>query len=158
MKEDNSLYDRDSGNRDPHRYDDIIHLPHPTSSRHPRMPLCDRAAQFSPFAALTGHEAAIRETARLTDEEGTLSEDAEAELDGQLRLLKENLGRRQTVSITYFAPDSVKSGGAYLVCSGIVKKIDEYEHTVILEDKTAIPIAQIRKVNIMSKIQENLFP
>lgn len=146
MREDSSLHGRNADNRDTHRYDDIIHLQHPASSRHPRMPLCDRAAQFSPFAALTGHEAAVRETARLTDEERVLGEDAAAELDEKLCMLRENPCRSQTVIITYFVPDSVKSGGAYLVCSGIVERIDEYERTIIMEDKTVIPVGQIREI------------
>ena len=98
-------------NQDNHSYDDIINLPNPTSTKHPRMPLSDRAAQFSPFAALTGHEAAIKETARRTDEKLML-----------------------------------KAGGAYISCSGCVKKIDEYEHTVVMEDKTVIPIEQISDI------------
>lgn len=126
-----------------HAYDDIINLPNPTSTRHPRMSLYDRAAQFSPFAALTGHGAAIRETARLTDERKELSEEAVTGLNEKLRLIMENTGTKQTVTITYFVPDKKKSGGAYVSHAGIVKKIDEYEHTVIMADKTVIPVGQI---------------
>lgn len=134
-----------------HKYDDIINLPHHVSKKHPQMSLHDRAAQFSPFAALTGHKAAINETARLTDEKQILSEDVIAKLNEQLNLIKENIGTNQTVTITYFVPDDKKSGGAYISHTGVVKKIDEYNHTVILTDKTVIPIEQI------SEIQSDIF-
>lgn len=128
------------------QYDDIINLPHPTSAKHPRMSLYDRAAQFSPFAALTGYDAATEETARLTDEKTELSEDAMERLNERLSLIMENIGTNQPVTITYFVPDRKKAGGAYVSHSGIIKKIDEYEHTVIMTDKTVIPIAEIREI------------
>lgn len=134
-----------------HKYDDIINLPHHVSKKRPQMSLHDRAAQFSPFAALTGHKAAINETARLTDEKQILSEDVIVKLNEQLNLIKENIGTNQTVTITYFVPDNKKSGGAYISHTGVVKKIDEYNHTVILTDKTVIPIEQI------SEIQSDIF-
>lgn len=134
-----------------HKYDDIINLPHHVSKKHPQMSLHDRAAQFSPFAALTGHKAAINETARLTDEKQILSEDVIAKLNEQLNLIKENIGTNQTVTITYFVPDNKKSGGAYISNTGIVKKIDEYNRTVIMTDKTVIPIEQI------SEMQSDIF-
>lgn len=134
-----------------HKYDDIINLPHHVSKNHPQMSLHDRAAQFSPFAALTGHKAAINETARLTDEKQILSEDVIAKLNEQLNLIKENIGTNQTVTITYFVPDDKKSGGAYISYTGVVKKIDEYNRTVVLTDKTVIPIEQI------SEMQSDIF-
>ena len=134
-----------------HKYDDIINLPHHVSKKHPPMSLHDRAAQFSPFAALTGHKAAINEAARLTDKKQILSEDVIAKLNEQLNLIKENIGTNQTVTITYFVPDDKKSGGAYISHTGVVKKIDEYNHTVILTDKTVIPIEQI------SEMQSDIF-
>ena len=134
-----------------HKYDDIINLPHHVSKKHPQMSLHDRAAQFSPFAALTGHKAAINETARLTDEKQILSEDVIAKLNEQLNLIKENIGTNTIVTITYFVPDDRKSGGAYISHTGVVKKIDEYNHTVILTDKTVIPIEQI------SEMQSDIF-
>ena len=134
-----------------HKYDDIINLPHHVSKKHPQMSLHDRAAQFSPFAALTGHKAAINETARLTDEKQILSEDVIAKLNEQLNLIKENIGTNPIVTITHFVPDNKKSGGAYISNTGVVKKIDEYNHTVIMTDKTVIPIEQI------SEIQSNIF-
>ena len=132
-----------------HKYDDIINLPHHVSKKHPQISLHDRAAQFSPFAALTGHKAAINETARLTDEKQILSEDVIAKLNEQLNLIKENIGTNPIV--TYFVPDDRKSGGAYISHTGVVKKIDEYNHTVILTDKTVIPIEQI------SEMQSDIF-
>ena len=134
-----------------HKYDDIINLPHHVSKKHPQMSLHDRAAQFSPFAALTGHKAAINETARLTDEKQILSEDVIAKLNEQLNLIKENIGTNQTVTITYFVPDDKKSGGAYISNTGVVNKIDEYNRTVIMTDKTVIPIEQI------SEMQSDIF-
>ena len=130
-------------NQDNHRYDD---MPNPTSKKHPRMSLSDRAAQFSPFAALTGHEAAIKETARQTDEKLMLSDEVIAELNEKLNLISETIGMQQLVRITYFVPDNKKAGGAYISYSGCVKKIDEYEHTVVMEDKTVIPIEQISDI------------
>ena len=89
-------------------YDDIINLPHPVSKNHPQMPLRDRAAQFAPFAALTGHDAAIKETARLTDERLELSEEAIAQLNEKINIIRNNIGIEQNVSITYFIPDAKK--------------------------------------------------
>lgn len=134
-----------------HKYDDIINLPHHVSKKHPQMSLHDRAAQFSPFAALTGHKAAINETARLTDEKQILSEDVIAKLNEQLNLIKENISSNPIVTMTYFVPDDRKSGGAYISNTGVVKKINEYNHTVVLTDKTVIPIEQI------SEIQSDIF-
>lgn len=129
-----------------HQYDDIINLPNPTSKTHLRMPLYNRAAQFSPFAALTGHDAAVKETARLTEEKQELSEDEMARLNEKLNIMVKNIGTEKMVTITYFVPDLRKSGGAYISCSGIVKRVDEYEHTIVLTDKTVIPIAQISRI------------
>ena len=135
---------------DNHSYDDIINLPNPTSKNHPRMSLHDRAAQFAPFAALTGHDAAIKETARLTDERLELSDEVIMKLNDQF-----NIGTEQEVSITYFVPDDKKSGGAYLTHSGIVKKIDEFERKLIMQDETVIPIEQISE--IQGKIFKGLY-
>lgn len=129
-----------------HEYDDIINLPNPTSKTHLRMSLYNRAAQFSPFAALTGHDAAIRETARPTEEKQELSEDEMARLNEKLNIIMKNIGTDKMVTITCFVPDDRKSGGAYVSCSGIVKRMDEYEHTIVLTDKTVIPIAQISRI------------
>ncbi len=124
-------------------YDDIINLPHPTSAKHPRMPLADRAAIFSPFAALAGHGAAIEETARLTDQRIELTEEEKTLLDEKLRLLLET-GR--VGAFTYFLPDGRKDGGAYVTTVGTVKKIDPLKGQVILTDRTAIPIEDILEI------------
>ena len=124
-------------------YDDIIDLPRHVSVRHPRMPLQDRAAQFSAFAALTGHEAAILETARLTDAFVELDEDRKMQIDGQLWLIRENLGQRPEITVTYFKPDEKKNGGTYVTVCGRVKKIDEYGRQMLFTDGTALPVDHI---------------
>lgn len=125
------------------RYDDIIDLPHPVSQRHPQMPLADRAAQFSPFAALTGLDAALQETARLTDQRITLDEYEQAELDKTLQALREAAPQHPAVEITYFQPDARKAGGQYATSVGHVKRIAEYEQQLILTEGTIIPLAEI---------------
>jgi len=129
--------------REEHQYDDIINLPHPVSKKHPQMSLMNRAAQFSPFAALTGHEDAISETARLTDIFAELSDDKKEQLDEQLQLLKENLNQKPECEIVYFQPDQMKEGGAYVTVRGRVKKIDEYGRQILFTDGTVLPIAHI---------------
>lgn len=127
-------------------YDDMFDLPHPTSAKHPRMPLADRAAQFSPFAALTGHEAAIRETARLTDRRIELDEDEKTALDRKLRLITEHLAERPAVRITYFQADQRKDGGSYEIAEGSMKKVDEIARMVVLTDGRRIPIEDIYEI------------
>lgn len=126
-------------------YDDIINLPHPTSAKHPRMPMLDRAAQFSPFAALVGHGAAIQETARLTEQRVELTEDEKSVLDEKLRLLVET---SDEAMFTYFMPDEKKSGGAYITVSGVVRKIDLLKHCIVLMDGATIPIEDILDIEI----------
>lgn len=128
------------------RYDDIINLPHHVSNKHPHMAPIDRAAQFSPFAALTGHDEAIKETARLTDERMELDENRKELLDARLQLLREHLGEKPTVTFTFFEPDERKSGGAYVTVTGSVKKIEEYENKIVLEEGAAIFIDDIYAV------------
>ncbi len=128
------------------QYDDIIHLPHHVSTRHPQMTAADRAAQFSPFAALTGYEAAIAETARLTERKPELDENKKEELDIKLQMIREHLSMKPEAAITYFVPDSRKAGGSYLQVSGIVKKVDEREHLIIMEDGTSIPFHEIYEI------------
>lgn len=130
-------------NENSHKYDDIIHLPHPTSKKHPRMSAWNRAAQFSPFAALTGHREAIRETERLTDTFTELLEDQKAQLDEQLQLLREHLSFRPSVEITFFQPDDKKSGGSYLTVQGQVKKLDDDNRRILFADGTAVALEQI---------------
>lgn len=124
-------------------YDDIINLSRPFSSKHPRMRIADRAAQFSPFAALTGYEAAIRETARVTEKKHELSEDAKTVLNEKLQLIIDIIDEKPVAEFTYFVADKIKAGGAYITVYGSVRKIDEYNRVVIMEDMTEIPIDDI---------------
>ena len=124
-------------------YDDIINLPHPVSEKHPRMPMADRAAQFSPFAALVGHEAAIRETARLTDQKIELTEDEKAVLDEKLCLLLDTGGE---AVFTYFLPDEKKDGGTYVTAAGRIKKLDLLKRRVVLTGGAVIPLEDISEI------------
>ena len=124
-----------------HYYDDIINLKRYNSPSRPRMSRMNRAAQFAPFAALSGHDAEIREEARLTDMAAVLEEDRMAELDSAIR---ESLGK--SVSITYFQPDARKAGGKYVTVTGTVKKFDEYTAELVLEDGTRLDIRRIYRV------------
>lgn len=121
-------------------YDDILRLPHPTSRNHPRMPAANRAAQFSAFAALTGHDAAIQETARLTDEKIELTEERKCELDWKLQQLLPLLPAHPEITVCYFLPDTRKQGGAYCTVSGRLKKMDGLTRTLHLTDGTIVPI------------------
>ena len=125
------------------KYDDIIHLPHHRSKKHAPMPLIDRAAQFSPFAALTGHDAAIKETARLTDRKIELDEYEIAVLDDALQQIKGKIEKHPEITVTYFQPDMRKNGGEYVTITGRVKKLDEYTKSMIIEDGTRILIEEI---------------
>ncbi len=124
-------------------YGDIIDLPHHTSKTHPRMPVQERAAQFSPFAALTGYEDAVAEAGRLTAARIELEEDRLEQLDRRLALLAHRAGERPEISIVRFARDKKKPGGAYVTLSGRYKRTDEYTRSVILTDGTAVPIDDI---------------
>ena len=126
-----------------HKYDDIINLSHHVSSRHPQMPMMNRAAQFSPFAALTGYDDAVRETARLTDEKIELDEYEKEELDRKIQWLGSHLDEHIPVSITYFQPDDRKAGGTYEEIIDTIRKINVYEHEILLTKGTKIPIMNI---------------
>lgn len=125
------------------QYDDIIGLPHPVSKRHPQMAAIDRAAQFSPFAALTGYDAAVKETARLTNERLELDEYEIAALNDKLQIISERLSERPEVSVTYFRPDAKKAGGAYVTATGVAKKLLIHERVVVMDDGAKIPIEEI---------------
>lgn len=140
------MYDSLTPKRGQHTYDDIINLPHPTSQKHSRMSLQDRAAQFAPFAALTGHDAAIQETARTTDRKIELDEDQQLRLNEQLQLLQASLPSPDPVTCTYFVPDTRKAGGEYVSHTGIVKKLDSFQNQLIFEDQTVIPIQNLFKI------------
>lgn len=128
-------------------YDDIINLPHPTSLKHPRMSMHQRAAQFAPFAALNGHNAAIAETARLTDVRQILEEHDLKRLNERMTYLLEHLNEHHEVIITYFVEDELKEGGHYAIARGFVKKWDEYSQLVVMEDNVTIPIPFILDIN-----------
>ena len=128
------------------KYDDMIYLPNPTPTCKPRMSLHDRAAQFSPFAALTGYEDAVEETARLTDTRLELSEDMKTILNEKMQMIVDNMDADPIVTITYFVPDKKKEGGVYVDVTGIVKEINEYERCIVMTDKKKIPIEQLRAI------------
>ena len=121
-------------------YDDIIDLPHHVSKKHPPMSPLNRAAQFSPFAALTGHGDAVRETERLTDPFVELDEDRKEQLNRRLRLIRD---QNPECEITYFRPDEKKEGGAYVTLRGRIEKIDEYRRQILFTDGQVLPIDQI---------------
>lgn len=124
-------------------YDDIIDLPHPVSTKHPPMSMLQRAAQFAPFAALTGHGAAIQEAGRLTDTQKVLEEYDNRHLNEKMASILTDLSQHPSVTITYFLPDARKEGGAYVTTSGVLKKYDEYLKVLTLEDGTQIDIPYI---------------
>lgn len=137
-------------------YDDIINLPHPTSAKHPRMPLSDRAAQFAPFAALSGHSAALAETARLTDQRMELDEDARAALDLKQQLLLERIKEWPEITVTWFQPDGKKEGGRYITATGRLKKLDEAAQALVLTDGTSIPLEDV--LELQSACFRNILP
>jgi hypothetical protein len=127
-------------------YDDIIHLPHPVSSKHPRMTMENRAAQFSPFAALSGYDAAIVETARQTDKQIELAENAIVAIDRKLGLLADRIHMAPDIAVTYFLSDDSKEGGAYVTSVGTVKKIDGYDRVIVLVNGETIRMEDILHV------------
>ena len=129
------------------QYDDIINMPHHVSSTRPRMSAIDRAAQFSPFAALTGYDVSIKESARLTGERLELDDSQKEDIGDKLRFVMEQLDTDTEIRITYFLPDTRKAGGEYVTVSGAVKKIDEYERMIILIDGKQIPIDEVIDVD-----------
>ena len=124
-------------------YSDIINLPHHVSHNHPQMPMMARAAQFAPFAALTGYDAVIHETARLTEGQMELEEYDNERLNRKYAELMTILDSHPEITVSYFKPDEHKAGGAYVTVTGQLKKIDTYEQLIVMEDGTAIPIGNI---------------
>lgn len=127
-------------------YEDIINLPHHELTTRQRMPRINRAASFAPFAALTGYDDAVRETARLTSERIELDDGTKEVLNDKLRIALDKADEQPEISITYFLPDTRKSGGAYVTVKAVIKRIDEYERLVILTDKSTIPIDDIYEI------------
>lgn len=125
------------------RYNEIINLPHHVSKTRPQMPMSDRAAQFAPFAALTGYDSAIKETGRLTGERIELDEEALTALDRKYQLLMDTLDDAPEVTIIYFQPDERKAGGQYVSATGTVKKVDTFGRRILLQDGTRIPLDSV---------------
>ena len=131
-------------------YEDIVDLPHHVSKKHPQPTMADRAARFAPFAAITGYEEMVLEEARVTDDRIEMDESSKAALNEKLNMILEFLDEQPEVSITYFEPDKRKAGGAYVTVTGTVKRIDEYEHLVIMTDGKKINIDEI--YNLQSEL------
>ena len=129
-------------------YDDIIHLPRPVSKKHPPMPLSKRAAQFLPFAALTGFEAEIAEAARLTQDAPELGEDALVALDEQLSLLRARLNEQPEITVTRFVPDERKAGGRYETVTGRVRRLDEANRVLLLTDGVRIDLDDLVELTL----------
>ena len=130
------------------RYEDLLDHPHHVSEKHPAMSLRERAAQFSPFAALTGHSAAIQETARLTEEERHLDENRLQELNEQLTLLESRLSERPVITIRYYLPDEKKEGGSYRCIQGVLRRIDRHNRELSLEDGIRILLDHVADIEI----------
>ena len=124
-------------------YKDIINLSHHVSETRPKMSMYDRAAQFSPFAALAGHNAAIDETARLTDAFVELDENEKEILDAKIHMLMDSIDEKHGITVTYFKPDEKKSGGAYICINGYAKKINVLNREIIMGDETVIPMDSV---------------
>ena len=135
-----------SNSNNTHKYDDIINLPHHTSPQRPRMAMIDRAAQFSPFAALTGYDAAVKETARLTEDRVELDEYEKSALNDRLQIVQERLPDTPVIAITYFVPDERKSGGCIKEISGVVQNFSMQKKWIAMEDGTLIPADQITAI------------
>lgn len=129
------------------KYDEIANLPHHVSETRPQMPMSDRAAQFAPFAALTGYDSAIRETGSLTDERIELDEEALTALNLRYRLLMDARGKEPEVEITFFKPDERKSGGEYVTVIGAIKNIDDFERLITIQDGMKIPMNDILSID-----------
>lgn len=129
------------------KYEDIINLPHHISSKHPQMSLEERSAQFAPFAALTGYEDCVEETARLTDERIDISEDIKEILNEKIRKIIKIIDKNPKIKLTYFIPDNKKNGGKYMTIEGKIKKIDEINQELILINGKKIKINDVIDIN-----------
>ena len=130
------------------KYDDMLNMPHHVSSTRPHMSMHDRAAQFSPFAALVGYDDAVKETARLTNEKQELTADKIADLNQKIAFLTEHADERPEVTIEYFIPDEKKAGGKYVTLSGTFRRIDEYNHNMVFVSGEEIPLNDIFAIEI----------
>ena len=129
------------------KYNAIMNRQHHVSKTRPQMPMSDRATQFAPFAALTGYDSAIKETGRLTDERIEPDEEALTALDMRYQLLMDALDDAPEVSITYFQPDERKAGGKYITATGVVKKVDDFERRITMQDGTKIPMDDVLSID-----------
>ncbi len=132
------------------KYDDIINLPHHQSKKRPHMSLYDRAAQFAPFSALSGHDDAIKETARLTDKRIELDDYDKMLLDNKINFIFNHITDQPEITVTYFIPDTNKEGGIYLDFAGNIKRYDYVERKIYFTDKTEILVDDI--IEIKSEI------
>lgn len=130
------------------KYEDMLLMHHPVSENHPRMPLADRAAQFAPFAALTGYEEEVNETARLTDQRIELDEYEKSVLDQRLQYIRQCLKSEPEIAVTYFEQDERKTGGHYHSVTGVAEKIDDARRCIVMRNKTRIPIEDILELEI----------
>ena len=135
------------------KYDDIINFPPHISKEHPQMSMYMRAAQFAPFAALTGHDSAIEETARITTLQIELDENVKKLLDKKLNIIREHLDKRPFITVIYFTPDKKKSGGCYMSYTGRLHKIDELEQKLIMVDNKEIRLSSILEID--SELYDN---
>lgn len=126
-----------------HKYDDMLMLSRPISGKHMPMPRPDRAAQFSPFAALVGYDEAVSETGRLTGSRIEIDDDRASELNDKLKILRDKLCERPEIAVTYFVPDNKKSGGKYVTFKGNARAIDDFERTIIFTKGSRIPLDDI---------------
>ena len=124
-------------------YEDIISLPHHTSKKYPRMSLDARSAQFAPYAALTGYDEVLAETARITNRRIEIDENLKTIIDSKLQIIRENIKNKPLISVVYFVPDLKKNGGKYVTVNGNVKKIDEYRNILVLDDNMEIEVKEI---------------
>lgn len=131
-----------------HRYDDIIDRPRPVSQKHAHMSLYDRAAQFAPYAALTGYESVIGEEARYTDSDVYIDDSCREKIDRMLAYIRKNIQNGPEAAITYFEPDNRKSGGSFITVKGKIKKIEEYDRTVLFTDGRKVVLDSIRDVEL----------
>ena len=133
-----------------HRYDDIIDLPHPVSKKHPQMPIRDRAAQFAPFAALTGHKEAVQETQRLVEQKRILDEHQKLMLNEKLQKITLRIKETPNIRVTYFQADERKDGGRYLTLIMRVKRIDEYQKRLVFTDRSWIRLEDLYEIELLS--------
>lgn len=131
---------------DEHKYDDIINLEHHVSTKHSRMSLENRSAQFAPFSALTGYEEAVTEEARITENRIDIDEEAKIEVNEKLNYIMKHLDKNIIVSVTYFEKDKKKQGGSYKTIKGIIKKIDDFRKTIEMQSGEIIKIEELKKI------------